>query len=270
MLQKTYSIYSDDLNDVRLFIEAGRNHIACWCKKTGDDKLRAFEFFQCDDHTAENFEELIDNIKLHSRLLTMPVGGTNFIWNTEEVLCVPKEKNDAFFLEQNFELISGNSPQATIFSAPTAHCLVAWRVKNIQQRIAEQCFPGAVFSHQYIPLLPSLKQENESAGYLFFYPYYFTLAIFKLNKLQYMQTVKYNNAEDVLYFVLNACKQYELDNNIDIFCGGFIEEKSKLHDTLYQYLGGLQLIKADEALFATEEFKEYAAHYFMPYVNYVV
>ena len=270
MLQKTYSIYSDDLNDVQLFIETGKNHIACWCKKTGDDKLRAFEFFLCNDHTLANFEELIDNAKLYSRLLTMPAAGSKFFWNTNEVLCFPKEKNEPVFLQQNFELLVGNLPDATIFSASTEQCLIAWRVENAKQKIAAQCFPGAGFTHQYVSLLPSLQTASGTIVYLFFYPQYFTLAAFIENKLQYIQTAGYNTPEDVLYFVLNLCTQYGIKKNVEVFCGGFIDERSKLYETLYQYLEGFQLIKPGEMRFASEEFKDHAAHYFIPYISYIV
>ncbi len=270
MLQKTFSIYSEDLNDVQLFIETGNNHIACWCKKANDDQLRAFEFFQCDAYTAESFEELIDNTKLYSRLLTMPVVNTFFIWNTNDVLCLPKEKTEPAFLKQNFNLFTGCSDDATIYSKPTEHCLVAWQVKDTLQNAAAQCFPSAVFMHQYNALFPSLQAAEESIVYLFLYPQYFTLVAFKQNKLQLSQTKKYHKPEDVLYFILNVYKQYEIEKNTVVCCGGFIDEKSNLYDVLFQYLEGFQLMKAEETRFATNEFTQYATHYFMPYINYVV
>ena len=270
MLQKTYSIYSDDLNDAQLFVETGKNHIACWCKKSNDNTLRAFEFFQCDNVAAENFETLIDNAKLYSRLLAMPVAKTIFLWNTDEVICVPKDKSDTAFLQQNFELLKGNLPGTAISSQTTEDCTIAWRTEIIQQQIADKNFPGALFTHQFVALLPSLQRTGEDVIYLFFYPHYFTLCLFKNNKLHYLNTIDYAAPEDALYFVLNVCKQYEVEKNIAIYCGGFIDEKSKLYDTLYQYLEGFTLLQAEEAQLASDEFKEYALHYFMPYINYVV
>ncbi len=269
MLQKTYSIYSDDLNDVQLFIEAGKNHIACWCKKINAAALSAFEFFVCDDYDDENIEELIDNARLHSRLLTMPVVATNFFWNTVEVLCFPKEKNDADFLKANFEIMFGNTFDKKTFAASTPECLVAWSIKNRQQETMQESFRGAAFNHQFIPLLSSFHEKNNTV-YLFFYPHYFTLAAFKASKLQVIQTVKYNSPEDVLYFVLNVYQQYSVERNTEIFCGGFIDGKSKLFELLHQYFDGLQLMKTDENLFAIEEFKQYPTHYFLPYINYAV
>ena len=105
-------------------------------EKTDDGQLRAFEFFLCDPYTAESFEALIDDIKLYSRLLTMPVASTFFIWNTNDVLCLPKEKTEPAFLKQNFHLFTGCSDDATIYSKPTDYCLIAWQVKDQQQEAA--------------------------------------------------------------------------------------------------------------------------------------
>ena len=270
MLQKTYSIYSDDLNDVQLFIEAGKNHIACWCKKTGEDLLRAFEFFQCDNYSAENFESLIDSTRLYSRLLTMPVERTHFFWNTNDVLCLPNEKNNPDFLKANFDLMLGNSTGTKIASSATEDCLVAWRIAEQQQYFAQQSFRGASFNHHYVPLLASLKKLNTDAVYLFFYPHYYTLVVCKQNKLQFIQTIKYVTPDDVLYFVLNVCKQYSIETTTPIFYGGFVADKSKLQDTLYQYLNELQLMEVDGSFFASEGFKAYPLHYFLPYINYAV
>jgi len=270
MLQKIYSIYSDDLNDARLFIEAGKNHIACWCKKPGDNRLQAFEFFRCHDYSPEKLEEIIDNARLFSRLLTMPVTTTNFFWNTDETLCLPPGNDNEDFLNANFDLMFGDSANTKVFSEATGRCIVAWRIDYAQQHSAQQCFRGAAFTNQYVPLFKFLTEEKPVGFYIFFYPNYFTLLLFKENKLQLAQTRQYSTQEDVLFFVLNVCEQYGVEKNADIFCGGFIDERSRLYDTLYQYLEGLQLMQLDENAFATDKFKEFSSHYFMPYINYVV
>lgn len=270
MLQKTYGIYGSDLNNVQLYIEAGKNHFACWCKKENDNRLKAFEFFQCNDYAAENFEELIDNIRLYSRLLTIPANNTYFFWNTNETLCIPPQENNDDFLKANFELLFGDLMNKKIFSSATDKYVVAWGIENRQQQIAQECFRGAIFNHQYSLLFSSLSLNNDALTYLLFYPQYFTLAVFKDAALQFVQTRKYNSPEDVLYFILNAFHQYKIEKSTPVFCGGFIDEKSNLYETLFQYLEGFQLMQADENMFDSNEFKNYAPHYFAPYVNHVV
>ena len=105
---------------------------------------------------------------------------------------------------------------------------------------------------------------------LFFYPNYFSIVVYKEGKLQFFQTKYYNNPEDVLYAVLNIFQQYEIEKNTEIITGGFIDEHSKLYELLYQYLEGLVLGAVDETLFISPEFKDYPAHYFLPYTNYLL
>lgn len=273
MLQKTYSIYSEELNNQQLFIEAGKNHLACWCKKAANKKLNAFELFQCDAYTGSSFENMLNAARLHSRLLAMQVAETKFILNTDETICIPfnSNYNDNDFIKQNFELLFGASSDADIFSEKYDGYLIAARIEKNLQDSVRSSFPGVQFHLQYNCLLPSLNaNENAEIVYLFFYPHYFSLIAFKQGKPLLLQTRAYNNAEDVLYFVLNVFKQYNIGNETEIITGGFIEEESKLYQTLYQYAEGLKIAQVDEELFASAEFKDYSSHYFLPYANYIV
>jgi hypothetical protein len=269
MLQKTFSYYSDDLEDVYLFVEAGKNHIACWCKKKNDKQLKAFEFFLCDDYTETTFAALIKEVKLRSRLLSIRSNKTNFFWNTDEVLCLPPSSQDDAIVNAHFELMFGNSNSTKIFSAAAHDCLVAWRLKHQQQLAAEELFRKAVFVHHYVPLFDHAKTDN-AICYLFFYPNYFSVVAYNAGFLQLAQTRKYKTPEDVLYFVLNVFEQYAIAKDTDVMCAGFIDERSKLYDLLYQYLGNLKLMNVDEAIFNDKAFSEYAQHYFLPYINYNV
>jgi len=69
---------------------------------------------------------------------------------------------------------------------------------------------------------------------------------------------------------LNVFRQYNISNDTEILTGGFIDEQSKLYQTLYQYLEHLKPAVVDETVFATGEFKDYSLHYFLPYANYVL
>jgi uncharacterized protein DUF3822 len=269
MLQKTFSYYSDDLEDVDLFVEAGRNHIVCWCKKKNDKRLKAFEFFLCDDYTETAFVALIKEVQLHSRLLSIRSNKTNFFWNTGEVLCLPPSTQDDAIVNTHFELMFGNTANTKIFSASANDCVVAWRLKYEQQRAAEELFRKANFSHHYVPLFSQAKADD-TICYLFFYPNYFSLVVYSAGLLQLAQTKKYKASEDVLYFVLNAFEQYNIAQHTNVICAGFVDERSKLYELLYLYLENLKLMNVDEATFNDKAFSEYSQHYFLPYINYTV
>ncbi len=266
MLQKTYSIYSDDLGDEQLFIEVGKNHLACWCKKPEQKKICAFEFFQCDDYDASGFENLINQVKLHSRLLTLDVSATTITWTSEKKLIIPAAINaDENFIRDNFILMYGSDDTAKFIVRNYEDCLIITNVEKYLYNAASRIFPKSEFQ----PACQIVKPDEDSIQ-LLFYPNYFSVIVYKDDKLQFFQTKYFNNSEEVLYTLLNIITQYQLEKNIKIIAGGFIDVHSKLYNLLYQYLEGLELGSVDEALFTSPEFSDYPAHYFLPYVNYLL
>ena len=45
MVRKTFGIYSNPLEHCNLFIETGSDYIACWCKDSATNVVKAFELF---------------------------------------------------------------------------------------------------------------------------------------------------------------------------------------------------------------------------------
>lgn len=266
MLQKTYSIYSDDINGQQLFIEIGKNHLACWCMKPDEKKISALEFFQCDDYDASVFENLIDQAKLYSKLLTLDVSATTLTWISDRKLIIPAAINaDENFIKDNFNLMYGSNDGEKFLTKNYDDYLIAISIEKYLYNAAHSVFPKADFQ----PATQVIK-FNETGMQVLFYPNYFSVIAGKENKLQFFQTRFYSNAPDVLYTVLNIINQYQFDKNIKIIAGGFIDAHSNLYELLHQYLEGFELGNADEALFTSPEFKDYPAHYFLPYVNYLL
>lgn len=266
MLQKTYSIYSDDLVNNQLFIEIGNNHLACWCKKDEENKFTAFEFFQCDDYDASAFENVINEAKLFSKLLTLDVSDTTVFWFNSTNLIFPLAINaDKKFIKENFYLVFGSDDSGKLISRNYEDCLIVTYVEKYLYAVAENIFSKATFKQALY-----FNKADENIIKLFFYPCHFSITIYKEGKLQFFQVKNYTKPEDVLYAVLNIFQQYKIEKNIKIISGGFIVQNSKLFEILYQYLEGFEIEVIDETLFISSEFKEYPAHYFLPYANYLL
>lgn len=266
MLQKTYSAYSDDVTNQHLFIEMGYNHLACWCKKEGENKFAAFEFFQCGDYDASIIDSLINEAKLHSKLLTLDVIDTAIIWSTVKNLAIPAQFANENFLQDNFNLIRGAYNKGKLYQTQFEDVSIVTSIDVYLQNATQHIFPHAVFYGGF----KLSKPVYATAVNLFFYPHCFFCFVYKDSKLLFAQSKLYNEAADVLYFVLNLLHQYKLEKNINVLAGGFINQQSKLYETLYQYLEGFTLGEVDNAVFASDEFKEHPSHYFLPYVNYLV
>lgn len=266
MLQKTYSIYSDDLNNQQLFIEVGKNHLACWCKKTEENKFTAFEFFQCEDYDASTFENLINQAKLFSKLLTLDVSEITLLWYSNEKLVIPAALNaDENFITDTFALTYGCNDVGKFITRNYEDYLVVTHIEKYLYNAAHNIFPKANIQPSY-----QILRIHNNIVQLFFYPNYFSIMVYKDGKLQFYQTKYYTAPEDVLYTILNIFHQYKIESNAQIITGGFIDEHSQLYKLLYQYFEGLTLGTVDENLFVSPEFKDYPMHYFLPYANYLL
>jgi hypothetical protein len=266
MLQKTYSIYSDDLNNQQLYIEVGKNHLACWCKKAEENKFTAFEFFQCEDYDASTFENLINQVKLFSKLLTLDVSDITLLWITDKKLVIPAALNaDENFITDAFVLAFGLNDGGKFITRSYDDYLVVTHIEKYLYNAAHNIFPKA-----NIQPSPQIVKVQDNIVQLFFYPNYFSVVVYKENRLCFFQTKYYSAPEEVLYTVLNIFHKYKIENNTEIITGGFINVHSQLYELLYQYFEGLILGTVDETLFVSPEFKDYPPHYFLPYANYLL
>lgn len=267
MIQKNYSIYSGDLLNQQLFIEVGKNHLACWSCKEGEKKFTAFEFFQCDDYDASSFEELINQIKLFSKLLTTDVEKTIILWITDTNIAIPSEfAADENFIKDNFSLLYGLTDDAKLISRDCDNYLLVTSVEKYLYNAAHSIFSKAGFE----PASCVSKKVEGNLVELFFYPNYFSITAYRNGAVQFLQTKHYYQPEDVLYFILDVFHQYNIDKNVEIIAGGFIDAQSSLFNLLYQYLEGLKLEPVSAEWFASTDFNEYPSHYFLPYINYFV
>lgn len=265
MIQKNYSIYSNDLANQQLFVEVGKNHLACWCSKQGENRFTAFEFFQCDNYDASTFEGLINQAKLFSKLLTIDVEKLVILWITDANLAVPSEfASNEEFIKDNFCLLYGNSADAKLISRDCGDFLLVTSVEKYLYNAAHSIFFKAGFE----PASCVNRKAEGDLAELFFYPNYFSLTVYKNGAMHFLQTKYYSQPEDVLYFILDVLHQYNIEKNIEIIAGGFIAVQSTLYELLYQYLEGLKLGSVNEEWFASTDFSEYPSHYFLPYINY--
>ncbi|RYZ15232.1 MAG: DUF3822 family protein, partial [Sphingobacteriales bacterium] len=64
----------------------------------------------------------------------------------------------------------------------------------------------------------------------------FSLIVTKANRLLLAQTYSYANPADVLYYLLNACRQFSFtQENVQVVLSGLITQESALYRELYNY-----------------------------------
>ena len=270
MLQKTFGIYNDDLADCDFFIETGNDYIACWCKSRQSRAVQAFELFSFVEADALNFSELFKQLNNHSRLLTTKFENTSCIWGHEKSTCLPASFYQEDQISSYLQLMFGeNSDSAFCKNTNGEVVTVAVLPANALKEYENHCTVSNSV-HKYYQLLKGQQNEiAENKIHLVFYNTHFIISVYKQGVLQAIQTFKYKVSEDVLYPVLNMCKNFTMQvNETKIYASGLVDTASPLYATLYGYLDHFSFEPVDETLFAAEAFHEHPLHYFASFCQY--
>jgi hypothetical protein len=83
----------------------------------------------------------------------------------------------------------------------------------------------------------------------------------KAGSVNFINTFSYNTADDVLYILLNTCKQFEVDN-IPVEISGMIEMNSPLTKEIRKYFSSVSFTELPPGCNYAEEIANHPAHYF--------
>lgn len=91
----------------------------------------------------------------------------------------------------------------------------------------------------------------------------FTIIATRSNKLLLAKTFVYSSPDDVLYYVLKTCQQFELSQEkVNLLLSGLIEKDSTIYRELYKYFISLEFEKLAGEIKLAEPLKEHPDHYY--------
>ncbi|MCZ2100208.1 MAG: DUF3822 family protein [Chitinophagales bacterium] len=94
-----------------------------------------------------------------------------------------------------------------------------------------------------------------------------SIYIQKNGSLQFFNSYGYKTANDILYFVLAACKLNDINlQNDQKTISGWIEKDSEIYNVLNRYLGNLDVLR-DDAFLIEEKSKHQPHYYFAHYIG---
>lgn len=121
-------------------------------------------------------------------------------------------------------------------------------------------FPDAANRHQYSVLLKQVPAEEDKLLIIF----YLRKIVMMLNKngsTQFINTFSYDTTDDVLYILLNACKQFEVDN-IPVEISGMIEKNSPLSTGILEYFSSVRFTELPAGSNYSEDITKHLPYYF--------
>ena len=222
--------------------------------------------------TAQALHEIIANDTLLSQNWKDPV----VVYNFPDSSLLPDKYFDIGMNKSITDLLLGNAFKGQILSEK----IPAWDVYNIYriQRdihgMLQQKFGGGRYWHFYSILLSSIDKQLEMSAFTLqcvFYPEKFVVAFFKNKQLQLLQTYQYETPEDVSFFLLNICQQFDVtQENLKLVVGGLIEQQSALFTELLKYFQNIEFDRVPGTVETRGLLQNFPEHYFSPILKMAI
>jgi len=263
------AISDEELLQSRLLVEVNSHAFTYVLLNQRNMSPLTVKHFQLDLTRDHPLSEAMREILESDELLRRPVRETLVIYNFPESSLVPEP---LFSMENNREIIDtlhGNLQKGLILTEkiPWWELFNVYRISPDIHQLLQQSFTAGKYWHYYSLLLKSFKMfdstDPEDCMKVIFYSDKMVVLVVKGGKVQLVQTFLYQDAHDVVYHLLNCCRQLELNpEKVKLLVGGLIDRQSSLSSELHKYFLRVQFEEIDESIKITDELKELPLHYF--------
>ncbi len=134
-------------------------------------------------------------------------------------------------------------------------------------------FPVLHIYNHSTPFIENVLRSNrtrfqERRVYCDIHQSFFNIVVSEGDKLLLSNTFSYNNANDLVYYILYIFKQLELDTeSIVLIISGIIAADSEEIDLIRKYIKNVKLTKFSERYFYSYTFNKLPDHYFTNLIN---
>ncbi len=260
-----------DAAQCNLYVEVAADHLLFGILENNKQEFVALQYVNLDRYNAFNHcKELI----YHNEWLSRPYNEVTIVYHFPESILVPEAAFDAGLNKAALDMVYGDLHKGEILQDD----LPGWAVYNIYRvpaalhQLLGAHFPKGRFYHAYSVLLKSKQKQAKRTETdeisLVFYPNKLLFALFRAGRLQIIQTFEYDTAEDVMYHLLNACQQFDVNTEeVDITVSGLLDDHSSVYSELTKYFLNIELDDRPDAFSYNAVFNEHPSHFFTTLFN---
>jgi len=265
MAEKKYSLYNNtEVLDQRLAVEIGEGYIVLVAGAGG--RISGLEYFTAED----TLEETLNDINQLSSLIKKNYSETRVFYNLEEAVMVPVGLFNSSVAAEFVDLAFGNKADARVNVENidiTPGIVNVYRSNEHWQEIINRHFRVVTKKHLYSKLVEDVVAGNESLR-IIIYQNTFTIVAVKNKQLKIVRSFSFSSDADVLYHILNVCKQVDIDvASAPMHVSGFVDKDSSLLQLLKKYIGSVKLYNAAYNDMPSVEKDQYPHHYFTSFIN---
>jgi len=240
-----------------------------------EQKYSALEFY--DFQNCSNYGEVaenIDRIVSQQELLQQSFESIAICISNSLSTLTPKalyqKDNGIEILKFNQPLLQNEDETNDWLQSIQAHN--SYTLPQELQRCFNKHYPSQTWKHQSSVLIESLLQQfklNEATKiYLSVQNTDFEIVVLEGRKLKFYNSYTYRSSEDLIYFLLFACEQLNLNpDQIPLVISGEIEENSEVYKLLYRYIRNLSFIKRNPNYNYSFVLDQVPEHYYYKLLN---
>ena len=256
--------------DCRLLIEISKQSFNYILFTRSPDQLfilRQYRIYTSGDkNTRDALEEIISGDPLIAQFGHDPI----IVYNFPDSNLLPSEHYKTELKLPVTKLLYGDTESDMIFDEHVSD----WNIHNVYtvskdlHTLCREKFKGGQYWHLYTMILRWSKQSEMPQGNfarVIFYNDKFVTAFFIDGALQLLQTFSYQTPEDVSYYLLLMCRQFNIQpTNITLNISGLIDTQSPLYIELTKYFEEVHYEGVPSSYATNGILEEYPAHYFSP------
>lgn len=253
-----------DTTECSLFIEIGSYGISYWALKADNEcfALSIYHFKEnASPHTVAGY---LKDIVADQDLLQQKFKKINIIYAFPECLLVPGSfmvsANEDKMLNLVYGEESDSETKTDFINQLNLHSI--YRIPKQGIELIAQVLSSPVKQYHLYTLLAAAANNGANQLYCIFGTAHFIVKLIKNGSLQIIQQFIYKTPEDVAYYLLSICSQFEVPlPETAVMLHGMIDEDSRLYDELKKYLPILQFAGLPTS-FTYDGMEKYPPHYF--------
>jgi hypothetical protein len=252
----------DDYSSLHLVAEAGSDEVSFLIFEKQPFTAHGFYTFNFDKHLSVSaLSEKVAEIIESENVLSRPFASSTIFYNYREVTPVPDEY---FIYGQNeavCNLLFGEDKRTIVFheNIKAIPAKVIYRAPQKVHDMLRNHFAGSIFKH-------AASQITEQSGNVIDCTVYHStikLVVWKNGKLQLLQYFDYTSPADVVFHLLNTCRQLDLPpEEVKLLLSGMIVESSVLYEEIYKYFLHVELKVLPQEVSLAGKLNDHPHHFY--------
>jgi len=257
-------------DDCRLLIEISGQSFNYILFTRSPDQLFILRQYRLYTSGDKNIRDILEEIISGDPLIIQYGHSPIIVYNFPDANLLPAEHYKAELKVPVTKLLYGDTESDLVFDEHVN----AWNIQNVYtvskdlHTLCRDKFKNGQYWHLYTMIL-KWSRESEMPGGNFvrviFYNDKFITAFFINGALQLLQTFYYQTPEDVSYYLLLICKQFNLHaSQVTLNISGLIDTQSPLYSELTKYFEEVHYEGIPSSYGTNGILEEYPSHYFSP------